>query len=123
MDRKIIRTLWKQISARRGRADALAKKAEAIAHLERSAEGGRVALVEGGRDCDGAQWEGRVTIMPALYYAIEREVESRCKWADGPLWFDVMKPSEAAEVEPIRRDLALEAFENGHPHHLIGAAA
>jgi hypothetical protein len=43
-------------------------------------------------------------------------VDHVTKWADGPVYFDVMKPRDAKRVRYQSRDLVLEAFEDGHPH-------
>lgn len=86
--------------------------------LEEIAEDGQVALVCGGRDCDGVQVDGIVKIIPAQVMQValhEREEERN---ADGPWWYSMWRVSEVDSVEYSSRDLAMEAYEDGHPHVL-----
>jgi hypothetical protein len=80
------------------------------------AENGKVALIESGMDCDCVQYSGRVTIIDADWRKIDDEIDHIGKWADGPFCISIEKPSIANEIEYNSRDLALEAFEDGHPH-------
>lgn len=85
------------------------------------AENGKVALVRGGCDCDGVQYGGDVSIVKATVAAVDARVEHDLHWADGPMYHTIMRPSEARRVQRTQRDLALEAFENGHSHYLTTA--
>lgn len=98
--------------------DHLAQRARLAARIARFAEGGQVAIVAGGRDCDGVVYEGHVSLIPASVVAYERHVDRALEWADGPMHFDIELPSVAEHVEPYSRDLGAEAHENGHPHVL-----
>lgn len=89
-----------------------------LAKLKSVAEHGEVAIVEGGMDCDGIQYFGYVTILPADVRAVEDHIAKRLAWADGPMNFQLMKPSEARDLEAESRDLGSEAYENGHQHVL-----
>lgn len=93
-----------------------------LAKLKAVAENGEVAIVASGRDCDGVQYGGDVTILPADVRAVEDHIAKRLAWADGPMSFQLMKPSEARDLEAWSRDLALEAYENGHQHVLCPCA-
>lgn len=81
-------------------------------------EGGVVALIESGMDCDGARYSGRVRIVPATWQAVVHEEDRIQSWADGPCHVYIERPSIAEEIEYHSRDLALEAFEDGHPYSL-----
>ncbi|MCK5644865.1 MAG: hypothetical protein KAJ19_28960 [Gammaproteobacteria bacterium] len=76
---------------------------------------GKVALNVDQMDCDCARWtEGRVIDAVSLL-AVEREVNRIYTDAEGPiygLWFS--EPERKAEY--VSRDLAMEAFEDGHAH-------
>lgn len=96
--------------------DKLAERQRRAERLASLAEGGRVCIVSSGMDCDGGAWAGRVYDMPANVYAVERFIERQYEWADGPLRLELASPSECEEVEYESRDLALEAFEDGHAH-------
>lgn len=87
--------------------------------LRELAENGRVLLVEGGRDCDGVQYWGRVREIDATLKAYETAVYWIEYSADGPCWFSLERVSERHTIERGSRDLVLEAFEDGHPHLLV----
>ncbi len=83
-------------------------------------EGGAVAVIEGGRDCDGVQYDGRRHVIEATIRDYDQLYDRLAAYADGPFWLRVAKPSE--DVHYTSRDLGLEAFENGHAHHLVAAS-
>lgn len=95
------------------------RRAELLRLIAESAERGKIAVVESGRDCDGVEYGGHVTLIRATARAYDRHIAAVGKWADGPFYLDIMKPSAARQVGRYSRDLALEAFEDGHPHCLI----
>lgn len=87
-----------------------------LARLFALAEDGKIAVVHSGRDCDGVAYSGCVTIVDATVKAVQEHIDHQTKWADGPMWFDLDRPSAAAAIEYQSRDLTLEAFEDGHSH-------
>lgn len=87
-----------------------------LARLFALAEDGKIAVIESGRDCDGVAYSGSVTIVDANVNAVQEHIDRQVKWADGPMWFDLDRPSAAAAIEYKSRDLTLEAFEDGHSH-------
>lgn len=95
-------------------SDPLAAKQKVIDAIRKYQVDGKVRLCDRFMDCDCAQstsWRD----IPATYVHYEREVDEIYAWAEGPgtTWLEspATKPP-AAEF----RDLALEAFEDGHPH-------
>lgn len=86
--------------------------------IRRKAEGGEVAVVHNGMDCDCSRWEGVVVYLPANLKEVEGWVESFYDNAEGPQGHYLEYPSVAASLRSSSRDLALEAFENGHPHSI-----
>ena len=80
------------------------------------AEGGKVAVVWSGRDCDGVAYSGDVRLVDATLTDVRRHIDHFQEWADGPCNYTLMSPSTAALIHPQERDLTLEAFENGRPH-------
>jgi hypothetical protein len=98
--------------------DKLAERQRRAARIASLAEGGRVCVVSSGMDCDGSAWSGRVYDLPASVFEVERFLERQYEWADGPMRLELASPSECEEIEYESRDLALEAFEDGHPHCL-----
>lgn len=98
------------------RSDPLAVRANIAALIRANAEGGRVAIVYGFRDCDGCESTGNVGYIPAIVSAYLRAIDRLRRDAEGPVWYGLEKPSVAYRINPGFRDLAMEAYENGHPH-------
>ena len=71
-----------------------------------------------GMDCDGVQYSGQLMTGPLSYYAYKKRIDYEYEWADGPIYFRPVTPHTASSIVPYSRDLAAEAFENGHPHLL-----
>ena len=92
-----------------------------------------VALVWSGMDCDCSRYSGVVHLysidldsehyydsrsgepFKTLREAIDYAIEDYYKWSDGPASYMVVSEEEAKNIEYQSRDLALEAFEDGHP--------
>jgi hypothetical protein len=96
--------------------DRLEERAGLAARIAQCAQGGRVAIVYGGMDCDCSRWDDRVVLVPATTVAVERWIDSYHERAEGPQWTRVTTPAEARGLKASSRDLALEAFEDGHQH-------
>lgn len=83
--------------------------------LDRATVNGQVTVVTKGMDCDCSAFHYRTTrnrdILMAEFQGITRRYED----AEGPLqvWFE--QPGDYPDCHESR-DLALEAFEDGHPH-------
>ena len=80
------------------------------------ADGGKVAVVWSGRDCDGVAYSGDVRLVNATLADVRRHIERYYEWADGPCNYTLMSPSTAALIHPQERDLTAEAHEEGRPH-------
>ncbi len=113
-----VRQAFRHLMRPDGVGGYLANREREAALVRECAEGGKVALVSGGRDCDGVAWEGEVSLVDAIPSAIRHNMDKVYKWADGPMHFAIMPPSEAEQITPRQRDFGMEAFENGHPHSL-----
>lgn len=96
--------------------DRLAARQTLAARIRECAEDGRVAVVHGGIDCDGGRWDDVVVILPATVMDVARWDDDFFDHAEGPQWRRLRTPSDAADLQASHRDLALEAFEDGHPH-------
>ena len=92
------------------------RRQQFLQSIARCAEGGKVAVVWSGRDCDGSRYENSVAIVEANKKALESHIEHSYEWADGPCAYYIERPSVARELKHSSRDLALEAFEDGHSH-------
>lgn len=75
---------------------------------------GKVAVWESGRDCDCASYSGYRCLIDANVKAFDELYQHTAEWADGPFHLWVESPER--EPEHHSRDLALEAFEDGHSH-------
>ena len=84
--------------------------------LAQCAEDGQVAMVWSGMDCDCVKYEGAVRMVEATVAAVEKAADDYYSWADGPCGYYLERPSVARRLRYESRDLALEAFEDGHPH-------
>jgi uncharacterized protein YjhX (UPF0386 family) len=80
------------------------------------AEGGKIAVIESGRDCDCVEYDGRVHIIDATLEAFNTLDDSIGHWADGPYHLSLERPSMAERIQYESRDLVMEAHEDGHPH-------
>lgn len=92
------------------------KRWELKQHIDKCARDGMIGLIESGRDCDCVQYVHPAGTCPATVadYLIR---ESRMlEGADGPCRLGIVTPEEAKAQGYESRDLALEAFEDGHPH-------
>ena len=81
-------------------------------------EDGKVAVIWSGRDCDCVQYSNVVYKVKSDWRSIEEHIRDTYSWADGPCSYYLEKPSVADELHFEARDLALEAFEDGHPYHI-----
>lgn len=78
----------------------------------------RLFLVESGRDCDGVVYSGHIHMVDANLKAVDDKYDELGRWADGPFRLDIISEQDARETVCTSRDLAAEAFEDGHPHNL-----
>jgi hypothetical protein len=83
--------------------------------LSECSEDGKIAIVYNGMDCDGCAYEGHSFTVDANTKDFENAVQDLYMNAEGPLYWYILRPSEAKNVKRLSRDLALEAFENGNP--------
>ena len=96
------------------------ERAEWRRAFEARQEGGKVAVVRSGMDCDCTQYK-RVTIIDTPSSVVEwlDEEWKHREWLDGPesVWLE--PPSWWPDGNHYAsRDRALEAFEDGHPHRV-----
>lgn len=102
-------------SCRPAEHDRIANHARFVEQVRVCAEFGEVAVVYGGMDCDCSMWEDRVVLLPAVPVVVDKWICDYHDGAEGPQWTRISRPSRAPK-KSTSRDLALEAFENGHPH-------
>lgn len=97
------------------RADYLAERAAIAATLSEYADAdGYVGIVESGRDCDCVQYCHGARRKFVGAFQFEKERQDIYSWADGPVHVTLCPVDELPRS--YSRDLALEAYEDGHAH-------
>jgi hypothetical protein len=96
--------------------DSLMEKMHVARRIAEWAENGKIAVVYGGMDCDMSRWDNRVALIPANVMAYQKWYDGYMEGAEGPQWASIARPSDVADLKSESRDLALEAFEDGHAH-------
>lgn len=94
-------------------------RAELARRIAEVAQDGMIGIVETGRDCDCVDYTHQRASIPANVMAYLKLQDHTAKWADGPFTLHIVSPAEAAATHNESHDRVLEAFENGHPHHVI----
>lgn len=85
--------------------------------LDMAQDGGQVGVIISGMDCDCSQYH-RESIRPAFNSVHEYKnwLDEEYEYAEGPHHVHLVHPSKIDKSRNASRDLALEAFEDGHPH-------
>ena len=78
---------------------------------------GRVGMIQSGMDCDCSSYhyEGIIDV-PKGALIHQKEVEGHEAYLEGPETIRYVRPHHVNQDNNGSRDLALEAFEDGHPH-------
>ena len=98
------------------RKDRLVEKENIVSHIKSKTENGKVAVVWSGVDADCVSWGNRVEVVSSSYVQIEKMLNDTYEGSEGSIDFYYEKPSIAEKLTETSRDLAMEAFEEGHPH-------
>jgi hypothetical protein len=93
--------------------DRLVVRQRDAAYIAKRAERGMVALVVEAMDCDCYRTTSSI-FVPATVMHVTIAKERMYEGAEGPMHIWIERPTDAPEYEG--RDLALQAFEDGHPH-------
>lgn len=93
--------------------DNLIRRSHLADTIRRYQVDGQIAINYDQMDCDCAQWFSSV-LVPAHAMIVENHVQQTHNDAEGPVRWWLSHPD--TRVEYSSRDLALEAFEEGHPH-------
>lgn len=94
--------------------DRLAEREQLAKELRDANEDGLTCIVYSGIDCDCSAFVHAYVVESPTVIAFELDREKSFDYADGPLSIAVCKPSERPASRS--RDLALEAYEDGHSH-------
>jgi len=98
--------------------EARQKRATILRQVVEYAENGKIAMVNSGMDCDCSRWENSVSIIRATVKSVDKWVNDFYANAEGPQSCRLERPSVAKKLQHSSRDLALEAFEDGHPYSI-----
>lgn len=97
---------------------AINERAELIQRINRAKlPDGTMWVSQSGRDCDGSVYQWRAYKIPATLVAFYKEDGHIAKSADGPFCLNIH--NENTLPQPWSRDLAMEAYEDGHPYSWI----
>ena len=73
-----------------------------------------IYVIYGGMDCDCVKYEDSTTC--ASQSDFEEWENELYEYAEGTVWARQVSKAEYDKFSPSSRDLALEAYEDGHPH-------
>lgn len=91
------------------------ERAEYAARIAQCVENGLIGIVRSGMDCDCSRYvHSQVFKVENLFSFVRYEAEHRA-WLDGPEHTSIVRLSEITPDDDYTRDLALEAYEDGHP--------
>jgi hypothetical protein len=130
--REVWRKVWRSLRENGGKGRFLKAHRKAYMHerineretiktrLAASVEAGMIAIVHSGMDCDCSQFSyvDHVPVMSVISF--QRNFDRVHQDAEGPTSYYFGKPSQYP-ISHESRDLALEAFENGHAHYVTMA--
>ena len=96
--------------------DACVNERATIARLikERKTDDNMIYVAESGMDCDCVKYQYGAYKIPATMESFYKERDRFLYSAEGPCSLSICKPDQLPES--WSRDLAFEAFENGHAH-------
>lgn len=103
--------------------DLLAEREAQAAHYAACVEGGMVGIIRVGRDCDCVEYRREGVELAVPFRQWLREEDRHAYWLDGPERTYVVRPSRINQANNYSHDLILRAYEDGHPHYIVGGAA
>tara|TARA_R100001369_G_scaffold12797_2_gene26967 strand:+ start:700 stop:1206 length:507 start_codon:yes stop_codon:yes gene_type:complete len=98
--------------------DKLYEKVAYKKYIDKHEENGKVAIVSGGMDCDHTRWDDDVDILDANIVSVNQWEQRFYDGAEGQQWWSLETMAYANSLSPSSRDLAMEAFEDGHPYNI-----
>ena len=85
--------------------------------LDKAWVDGKIGVITTSIDCDCTRgYYERVETMPNCVAAIKRLADNFYEGLEGPGNMQFVRPDQIDRSRSNTRDLALEAFEDGHPH-------
>lgn len=101
------------------RTDELAAREQLADELRAATVDGQIAIVVSGMDCDCVQYTNSRVVECKGVAWFNAMANDNYEWADGPMHVGFCKPEDRPDNHS--RDLAMEAYEDGHPHSISAA--
>lgn len=99
---------------RPGDASTIGNRSDLHRRVQEATRDGKVSINVDQMDCDCSRWTSGHVMPSVPFRAVEQHLEEIYNNAEGPIyWIGILQPEHVAEY--TSRDLALEAFEDGHP--------
>lgn len=111
--------VWWRKPKRVGLNQKITQRGEYARQIEFYRVGDKVWAQTGGRDCDMCKSTTAPFLTEANAFQWERLIDRLWESAEGPVWYWLMSAADAAEASGSFEDLALQAYEDGHPHYVI----
>jgi len=77
---------------------------------------GELGILRSGMDCDCSRYSGGSVMRFTSLVALAKAEDDHQYWLDGPESVAYVHPDVARGTPHESRDLAMEAYEDGHPH-------
>lgn len=107
---------WRRVNWRAAVCD---ENAAIRSCLDRNTIDGKIGVIVQGMDCDCCAYRREyVTESWSSVAAFKKHWSEHCDYLDGPETQNFCQPTEVEKCNNYSRDLALEAYENGHPHRI-----
>ena len=106
-----------------GRPDWLAERWSTLQRYRACTRDGKIGLIRDGRDCDCVSYHRELIVEAVPFVQFMREERHHEHWLDGPESTTIVPPDQIDPCGDFSRDLALEAFEDGHPHVVYDRSA
>lgn len=115
--KKAIRRLFRDVIASKSYGSTTVENAGYRRQLDAAWRNGKIGVITSSIDCDCTRgYYERVVEMPNSVHALKRYADSFYDGLEGPGTMTFVPPQQIDSRRSHTRDLALEAFENGHPH-------
>lgn len=127
-DRREFLRVWKLYDGERVRVaqvhHTINNRAGYKRRIEEVQVNGWFGIHTSGMDCDCSAYErtGNHRVPKSIVEFVHAE-EVRQQWLDGPERRYIVAPFKQDELFSKSRDLALEAYEDGHPHQIVWPAS
>jgi hypothetical protein len=115
--RRVLKRCFREFIESKSYGDTADINAQYRRVLDRCWADGKIGIIRSGMDCDCTKYHHEEVIpMRNSVQALKRWDDHRQEWLDGPESVQFVRPDQIDRSNDYSRDLALEAYEDGHPH-------